>query len=224
MMLYGVRPCQACRHPGQSNWRYFDRLCVPVDLHYGRLTHRRYISRAQYGKEIPNTRYNTVNILQIAHNRLTHSSPVRAGYGVSFFKILDLVCVRDDVIKWKHFPRYWPVVRGNSPPPSSQRVVTRSFDVFFDLCLNKRLSKLSRRRWFETPWRSLWRHCNAKSWRCCIQYCVIFDRSITVLDRIFKQTTFVQNQYYIESASEKVWKYYYVIWIFCSRNYLIRKW
>ena len=31
---------------------------------------------------------------------------------------------------------------------------------FFDLRLNKRLSKQWRRRWFETPSRSLWRHCN----------------------------------------------------------------
>ena len=31
----------------------------------------------------------------------------------------------------------------------SQRPVTRSFDVLFDLRLNKRLSKQSRRRWFE---------------------------------------------------------------------------
>ena len=43
------------------------------------------------------------------------------------------------------------------------RPVTRSFDVFFDLRLNKRLSKQSRRRWFETPSRSLWRHCNMLS-------------------------------------------------------------
>ena len=41
-----------------------------------------------------------------------------------------------------------------------QRPVTRSFDVFFDLRLNKRLSKHSRRQWFKTPSRSLWRHCN----------------------------------------------------------------
>ena len=41
----------------------------------------------------------------------------------------------------------------------SHRPVTRSFDVFFDLRLNKRLSKQSRRRWYETPWHSLWRHC-----------------------------------------------------------------
>ena len=24
---------------------------------------------------------------------------------------------RDDVIKWKHFPRYWPFLRGNHRPP-----------------------------------------------------------------------------------------------------------
>ena len=35
---------------------------------------------------------------------------------------------------------------------------TRIFDVFFDLCLNKWLSKNSKRRWFKTPSRSLWRH------------------------------------------------------------------
>ena len=41
----------------------------------------------------------------------------------------------------------------------SQRQVTRSFGVFFDLRLNKRMSKLSKRRRFETASRSLWRHC-----------------------------------------------------------------
>ena len=43
---------------------------------------------------------------------------------------------------------------GNSPVTGefpSQRLVTLSFDVFFDLRLNKRFSKQSRRRWFETP-------------------------------------------------------------------------
>ena len=42
----------------------------------------------------------------------------------------------------------------------SQRPVTRNFDVFFDVCLNKRLNKHLRRRWFETPSRAIWRHCN----------------------------------------------------------------
>ena len=42
----------------------------------------------------------------------------------------------------------------------TQRPVTRRFDVFFDLRLNKRLSKQSWGWWFETPSRSLWRHRN----------------------------------------------------------------
>ena len=53
---------------------------------------------------------------------------------------------------------------GNSPVPGefpSQRPVMRSFDVFFDLRLNKWFNKQSRLRWFETPSCSLWRHCNA---------------------------------------------------------------
>ena len=41
-----------------------------------------------------------------------------------------------------------------------QRPVMRSFDVFFDLRLNKRLSKQPWDWWFETLSWSLWRHCN----------------------------------------------------------------
>ena len=64
-------------------------------------------------------------------------------------------CAHDDVTKWKYFPRY--IFRS---PVNSPRPVTRSFDIFFDLCLNKRLSKQSQGWWFETQSRSLWRHCN----------------------------------------------------------------
>ena len=48
---------------------------------------------------------------------------------------------------------------GHSEFPS-QRPVTRIFDVFFDLRLNKPLSKQPWSWWFETPSRSLRRHCN----------------------------------------------------------------
>ena len=59
---------------------------------------------------------------------------------------------------------FWgnPPVTGGFP---SQRPVTWSFDVFFALCLNKRLSKQSRCRWFKMPPCSLWRHCNDHCWR-----------------------------------------------------------
>ena len=42
----------------------------------------------------------------------------------------------------------------------TQRPVTRSFDVYFDLRPNKRLSKKSWGWWFETQSRPLWRHLN----------------------------------------------------------------
>ena len=48
------------------------------------------------------------------------------------------------------------LVTGEFP---AQRPVTRSFDVFFDLRLNKRLIKQSRRRWFEISPCQLWCHC-----------------------------------------------------------------
>ena len=42
----------------------------------------------------------------------------------------------------------------------TQRQVTRSFDVYFDLRLNKRLCKQSWDWWFETLFCPLWRHSN----------------------------------------------------------------
>ena len=49
----------------------------------------------------------------------------------------------------------------------AQRPVTRSFDVFFDLRPNKRLSKQPRGWWFKTPSWSLWRHCNEENHSRC---------------------------------------------------------
>ena len=52
---------------------------------------------------------------------------------------------------------------GNSPASGefpAQRLVTRSFDVFYDLWPNKRVSKQSRGWWFETLSRPFWCHCN----------------------------------------------------------------
>ena len=63
---------------------------------------------------------------------------------------------------------------GNSPVTGkvpSQRPMTRSIDVFFDMRLNKRLSKQSWGWWFETPsgWLWLWRNSDIRiplSWVC----------------------------------------------------------
>ena len=58
---------------------------------------------------------------------------------------------------------------GNSPVNGefpAQRPVMRSFDVIFDLCLNKWLSKQSWGWWSETL--SLWRHCNGVDCSNCV--------------------------------------------------------
>ena len=55
------------------------------------------------------------------------------------------------------------ICAGNSPITGEftvQRPVTRSFDVFFYLRLNKRSNKQSWGWWFETPSHPLWRNCN----------------------------------------------------------------
>ena len=68
---------------------------------------------------------------------------------------------------WRHQMKTFSVLlaicAANSPVPGefpAQRPVTRSFDVFFDLRLNKRLSKQSWGWRFETLSRPLWRHRN----------------------------------------------------------------
>ena len=68
------------------------------------------------------------------------------------------------------------ICAGNSPVTGefpAQRPVTQSFDVYFDLRLNKRSGKRSWGWWFETPSRSLWCHCHDRPEpgrylpRCC---------------------------------------------------------
>ena len=68
---------------------------------------------------------------------------------------------------WRHqmetFSALLAVCAGNSPVPGefpTQKPVTRSFDVYFDLRPNKRLSKQLWGWWFETQSRPLWRHRN----------------------------------------------------------------
>ena len=73
----------------------------------------------------------------------------------------------DNGIKWKNFRRYCSLVMGKQVTGefTTQRSVTRSFDVLFDVRQNKR----SRYRWFESPSRS-WRHCYDKEIAVSLQY------------------------------------------------------
>ena len=117
----------------------------------------------------------SINTEQVVYQE--QIKPTLTLYGTAFIRLQYLVaCCHIDL---NDLGRYWlsawwchqmetfsallVLCDGNPPVTSgfpSQRPVTRSFDVFFDLCLIKRLNKQSRRRWFETPARSLWRHCN----------------------------------------------------------------
>ena len=90
------------------------------------------------------------------------------------------------------------------------RPVTRSFDALFDLHLSKLLSKQSRRRWFETPSRSLWRHYIELSQSCLVcchatsEYCPLdmFDiRSLRHSSVTSTPIYWISNQKFI-----RVWE------------------
>ena len=100
-----------------------------------------------------NTRFVTGNPIQVC---LLPVCLIRSCTGVYLF-----------VSRWHHqmetFSALLAFYAGNSPVTGelpAQRPVTRSFDVFFDLRLNKQLSKQWRCWWFKTPLRSLLCHCN----------------------------------------------------------------
>ena len=70
--------------------------------------------------------------------------------------------LHDDVIKWKKKIALLVLCEGNPPVTEgfpSQRPVKRSFDIFLSAHKQTPESKQSKRRCFETPSRSLWRHC-----------------------------------------------------------------
>ena len=89
---------------------------------------------------------------------------------VQLFEILSHELQPWRVTWWCHqmetFSALLAICAGNSLVSGEfpeQRPVTWSFDVFFDLRLNKRLCKQSWGWWFEMPWCPLWHHCNELS-------------------------------------------------------------
>ena len=108
--------------------------------------------------------WNTCNTPQ--YNDLTSICNMCGSRG-EFNWVLATTC-RDICSSWgchqmETFSALLVLCAGNSPVTvefPAQRPVMQSFDVFFDLCLNKRLSKQSWGWWFEMPSCSLWCHCN----------------------------------------------------------------
>ena len=72
------------------------------------------------------------------------------------------------------------LVSGEFP---TQRPVTRSFDVFFDLRLDERLSKHSLGWWLETPSRPLWRQSNARLYTMEVMMIGIMSMMIIIKTR-----------------------------------------
>ena len=97
-----------------------------------------------------------VNFAPLVH--FSHLFFLRISTINNIFLLYITFIFNDDVIKLKYFPRYWPFERGIHRSP--QRPVTRSFDVFFELRPNKRLSKQPWGWWFETLSHPLWRQSN----------------------------------------------------------------
>ena len=136
-------------HKWPAIWKTFDLYLCYISRHTVAVF-KRYVFRK------PNQ---TWNILDSLITDLVRSSPSSSTSMVGTMTIT--------IAWWRHqmetFSALLAIWAGNSPATvefPSQRPVTRSFDVFFDLHLNKRLSKQAKRRWFEKPSRLLWHHCN----------------------------------------------------------------
>ena len=103
----------------------------------------------------------------IWHSQTTHMQPVFILPRLDIWGFsMCIITLKLRQTLWRHimetFPRYWPFVRGihRSPVNSPHKGQWRGALVFSLICaLNKRLSKQSWGWWFETPSRSLWRHC-----------------------------------------------------------------
>ena len=99
---------------------------------------------SQSSKLIKNYSYSNVTCTQKFHNSMIQE-----------------MWTHDDVIKWRHFPRYWSFARGNHRPPvnSPHKGQWRGALTFSLICVwINGWSKQSWGWWFETSSRPLWRH------------------------------------------------------------------
>ena len=98
--------------------------------------------------------------------------------------------------------------------PLTQRPVAQSFEVFFDLCLNKSLSRPSGRRLFETLSRPFWRHCNEiRLWknRSDSDLTLVYTLHVRGIIKIivpvlyYKKCRWKCPYFVIKNSSRKVW-------------------
>ena len=104
---------------------------------------------------------------------------------------------------WRHlmetFSALLAICAGNSLVSGefpAQRSVTRNFGVFFDLRLNKRLSKQSWGWWFETLSHPLWRHRNEYTEIIVLEYV-----QTVIHNRPYKTVRVLQNRFVTETST-----------------------
>ena len=137
---------------------------------YTRVTREYNVTISPHCRDVCYTCYSNVIVM-----RLSHMYPINMMPTLSSLAAPQMQCHQwwqnwhhDNYPWWRHqmkaFSALLAFCVGNSPVTGefpSERPMTRSFDVFFDLHLNKQLSKQSWGWWFETPSRPLWCHSNA---------------------------------------------------------------
>ena len=138
----------------------------------------------------------SIHVVNLSRGYLWSIYPYKTSYwDISLFTVVSW---------WRHqmeaCSAFLALCAGNPPvtaglPP--QRPVTRNFDVlfiyFFDLRLSKRLSKQSGRRWFVTPSRSLWRHCNGLKHCCANDYLLSLLLYLLYDSRVSSQWTCLET-------------------------------
>ena len=104
--------------------------------------------------------------------QLTHATLYKIHYDkhhINYIIFATMVSIHDDVIKWKHFSRNWPFVRGihQSPVNSPHKGQWRGALMFSLICVwindwvnNRKTGDL----------RPLWRQCNEQHWLVSVDH------------------------------------------------------
>ena len=136
--------------------------------------------------------------------------------------------VHDDVIKWKHFPRHWPFVRGNhrSPVNSPHKGQWRGASMFFLICTrihgrvnNGEAGDLRRHRTDnKVTVMSFWRNCRQS-----------YEISVLAVPELPVQPVTECNKTYIflvlsvTMHTISLWKYIYAHMVMFARGFLKRQ-
>ena len=127
------------------------------------------------------------------------------------------------------------ICAGNSSVAGEFRAqwpVTRNFDVFFDLCLNIRLSKQSWGWWFETQSRPLWRHSAVYAtkpqgnviWKVAVYVCKCITSTYSAcLVCVFGENMPCYNEIVMELPPSRLTAYTWVLTLSSSEVYIMKR-